>query len=117
MLLLGCLLAVGIAVAPRAILIIAWIFSDRWNVVWQGAFIVPLLGIVFLPFTTIMYMLTWKPAGITGWDWLWILLGLFLDLTNYAQGASERERIPGYDKAVNAVGGSGGSGTTTAGRG
>jgi hypothetical protein len=117
MLLLGCLLAVGIAVAPRAILIIAWIFSDRWTIVWQGAFLVPLLGIIFLPFTTIMYMLAWRPTGINGWDWLWILLGLFLDLTNYAQAGAERERIPGYNTAVKSVGGSGGSGTSSAGRG
>src|SRR6478752_5268454 len=111
MLILGCLLALGIAVAPRAVLILAWIFSDRWKVVWQGSFFIPLLGIVFLPFTTIMYMLAWKPTGISGWDWLWILLGLFLDLTNYAQGANNRKQIPGYDKATSAVG-SGGAGTT-----
>jgi hypothetical protein len=116
MLILGCLLAMGIAVAPRAVLVLAWIFSDRWNVVWQGSFFIPLLGIAFLPFTTIMYMLAWKPSGIAGWDWLWILLGLFLDLSNYAQGAAERQRIPGYDRAASAVG-SGGSGTTSTGRG
>ena len=68
--LLGCLLALGIAVAPRLMLILAWFFSDRWPIVWQGAFLVPLLGIIFLPFTTIMYMLTWTPRGIEGWDWL-----------------------------------------------
>ena len=34
MILLGCLLAFGLAVAPRAFLILAWIFSERWPVVW-----------------------------------------------------------------------------------
>jgi hypothetical protein len=117
MLLLGCILALGIAVAPRAVLIVAWIFSDRWVAVWHGAWIVPLLGIIFLPYTTIMYMLSLRPGGPVGTDWLWILLGLFLDLTNYAQAGVNRERIPGYEQTVNAVGRSGGSGTTTAGRG
>ena len=96
MILLGCLLAFGIAVAPRAVLILAWIFSDRWAIVWQGDFLWPLLGIVFLPFTTVMYMLAWKPTGIQGWDWLWILLGLFLDFTSYAQSAANRKNAPGY---------------------
>ena len=95
MILLGCLLAFGIAVAPRAFLILAWIFSDRWQVVWHGDFLAPLLGIIFLPFTTVMYMLAWTPTGIQGWDWLWILLGLFLDGTHYVQMANNRNNVPG----------------------
>ena len=84
MILLGCLLAFSIALAPRVVLVLAWIFSDRWDLVWQGDWIVPLLGILFLPFTTIMYMLTWTlTGGIEGWDWMWILLGLFLDVSKW----------------------------------
>jgi hypothetical protein len=84
MILLGCLLAFSIAVAPRVVLVLAWIFSDRWELVWQGDWIVPLLGIVFLPFTTLMYMLTWTlTGGIEGWDWMWILLGLMLDISKW----------------------------------
>lgn len=100
MILLGCLLAFGIAVAPRFFLILAWIFSDRWNIVWHGDFLMPLLGIIFLPFTTVMYMLAWSPTGIQGWDWLWILLGLFLDLTHYAQVAQNKNNIPGMPGAT-----------------
>ena len=88
MILLGCLLAFSIAVAPRLVLILAWIFSDRWQIVWQNDWVMPLLGIIFLPFTTIMYMLAWQPAGpgganIEGWDWMWILLGLILDISKW----------------------------------
>ena len=75
MILLGCLLAFGLAVAPRVILILAWLFSERWPIVWGGDFLVPLLGIAFVPYTTVMYMLIWSPTGIQGWDWLWILSG------------------------------------------
>jgi hypothetical protein len=88
MILLGCLLAFSIAVAPRLVLILAWIFSDRWQAVWQNDWVMPLLGIIFLPFTTVMYMLAWQPAvaggaNIEGWDWMWILLGLILDLSKW----------------------------------
>lgn len=84
MILLGCLLAFTIALAPRAVLVLAWIFSDRWQVVWQGGWIVPLLGIILLPYTTIMYMLVWTfTGGIEGLDWMWILLGLFLDISKW----------------------------------
>jgi hypothetical protein len=92
MILLGCLLAFGASVAPRLFLILAWIFSDRWPRVWGSDFILPLLGIIFLPYTTIMYMLVWTPTGINGWDWLWIILGLFLDLWKWSQVWANRQK-------------------------
>jgi hypothetical protein len=92
MILLGCLLAFGAAVAPRVFLVLAWIFSARWPLVWGGDFILPLLGIIFLPFTTIMYMLVWTPRGIDGWDWMWIILGLFLDLWKWSQVWANRQK-------------------------
>jgi hypothetical protein len=96
MILLGCLLAFSAAVAPRLVLILAWIFSDRWQAVWQGDFLMPLLGIIFLPYTTIMYMLAWSPAiagggNIEGWDWLWIILGVFLDIMKWGQMLANRK--------------------------
>jgi hypothetical protein len=92
MILLGCLLAFGLAIAPRVFLVLAWIFSDRWRVVWQGELLVPLLGIIFLPYTTIMYMLVWTPTGIQGWDWLWILLGVLLDIWKWQQIIQNRRQ-------------------------
>ena len=91
MILFGCLLAFSAAVAPRVVLILAWIFSDRWPLVWQDNWIMPLLGIIFLPYTTIMYLLTWTlTGGISGWDWLWIILGLFLDFMKWSQMIANR---------------------------
>ena len=57
------LLALGLAVAPRFFLVLAWIFSARWPIVWQGDFLIPLLGIIFAPYTTIMYLLVWTPTA------------------------------------------------------
>lgn len=94
MILLGCLLAFGLAVAPRAVLVLAWIFSERWTIVWGGDVLMPLLGIVFVPYTTVMYMLTWSPTGIEGWDWMWILLGLFLDVAHWGEVINKRKQVP-----------------------
>jgi hypothetical protein len=96
MILLALLLALGLAFAPRAMLILAWIFADRWPVVWGGDFLVPLIGIIVAPYTTIMYFLSWDPAGIQGTDWLWILLGVFLDVVHWVQVANNRKSVPGY---------------------
>ena len=97
MLLVGCAIAFLVALAPRVVLILAAIFSDRWDLVWQGNWFWPVLGIVFLPYTTVMYMLSWNPAtGISGFDWFWIILGVILDIMKWAQIANNRRGIPGY---------------------
>jgi hypothetical protein len=97
MLLFGCLIGIAIALAPRVVLILAAIFSDRWDLVWQGNWFWPLLGIIFAPYTTVMYMLSWNPVtGITGFDWFWIILGVMLDIMKWAQIANNRRGIPGY---------------------
>lgn len=100
MILVGCLLAFGIAFAPRIFLILAWIFSARWDLVWRDQWLVPLLGIIFLPYTTVMYMLVYTPTGIEGWDWMWIILGLLLDVMKWVQVYNNRNRVPGYPGAT-----------------
>jgi hypothetical protein len=72
---------------------------------WQSAFsdfaggniwwLWPVLGIVFLPWTTIMYVIV-APGGIVSWDWLWLGLMLVADIASYSGGAG-RKRIPGYE--------------------
>jgi hypothetical protein len=102
MLFLGCLLAFGAAFAPRVVLILAWIFSNRWDLVWKSNWFVPLLGIIILPYTTIMYMLAWNPVGgIQGWDWMWIGLGLLLDIMKWTQIYNNRRGVPGYPGGSN----------------
>lgn len=96
MILFGCLLAFGMAVAPRIFLVLAWIFSDRWALVWKEEFLLPLLGIIFLPYTTIMFMLTvsiglnGNVLPLAGTDWLWIALGLLLDFAKWGQVLTNR---------------------------
>ena len=66
-----------------------------------GSWFWPILGILFLPFTTLMYVLLWSATGLTGWDWMWLILAVFLDLTHYAGTAyGGRDRIPGYAKSA-----------------
>jgi hypothetical protein len=92
MILLGCLLALTAVVMPRVVLIGAWIFADRWVLVWDGAVLMPLLGIAFLPYTTIMYILVWHPDGIVGYAWVWLLMGFTLDLLKWGHVLTNRER-------------------------
>ena len=96
----GCLLAMAAASAPRVVLIFMWIVGPRVNAAFNN-FVVPLLGLIFLPYTTIMYVLVWNIAtGVSGWDWMWIGLGFMLDIMKWAQIAANRKQVPGYPEGA-----------------
>jgi len=93
----GCLLALAASVAPRLVFLFMWIFGTRINLVFD-TWIWPLLGVIFIPYTTIMYVLVWQVGvGIQGWDWLWIGLGLMLDIMKWGQIVANRNEVPGYE--------------------
>ena len=95
-----CFLSILAFLGPRAALAAWWIVDmTRFNAVYN-TFIVPFLGFIFLPFTTLMYTLVWVPAaGVTGFGWVWVGIALVLDIASYSGGAyGNRNRIPGYGR-------------------
>lgn len=97
----GCLLALGIGLAPRIFLIFAWIFSGRWDIVWRGDWLIPLLGIIFAPYTTVMYMLAWSaPGGVQGWEWMWVILGVLLDIMKWSSIVKYRKENEYYPASM-----------------
>ena len=96
MVLLGCWLAMLAAFAPRVVLIFMWIVGPRVNAAFN-TWIWPLLGLIFLPYTTIFFVLVWSPVtGVVGWDWVWIGMGVVLDLVKWGLIGENRRQIPGY---------------------
>ncbi len=85
-----CLFASMLAGAPRLALLIWWIADPHRFSMAFHSFVGPLLGIVFLPWTTIMYVAVYQ-GGVHGLDWLWIALGLVVDFGVYASNARARE--------------------------
>jgi hypothetical protein len=66
-----------------------------WSLAF-GSWLWPLLGLIFLPWTTLMYVLV-SQGGVTGFEWLWIGLSVVADIASYAGSAyGNRDRIPGY---------------------
>jgi hypothetical protein len=89
--LVGCLAMIG----PRFAAIVWWILDSA---LWARAFdtvLVPIVGILFLPWTTLAYVFV-SPGGIGGIDWLWIGIGIMLDLFSWGGGFGNRSRYRTY---------------------
>ena len=89
---MGCLLVLLAAISPRLALILVWIFTTLVDRAFEG-FLLPLLGLVFLPLTTLVYVLAYRPVtGVTGWGWFWVVLAVLFDLGSYGGGVFSRRR-------------------------
>ena len=99
----GCMIALLIGLAPRLVLISMAIFGERLALAYDS-WIIPLLGFFFLPYTTIFYALVWNAgAGVSGWDWIFVGLGLLLDIGKWALIFNYRHEVPGYPDSQGAV--------------
>jgi len=89
-----------VLIGPRIMGAFWWLFQPvRWNLAFSDWPIIwwlwPVLGLIFLPWTTIMYIIV-APGGVTGFDWVWLGLMLAADIVSYGGGAGRRQ-IPGYE--------------------
>lgn len=96
-----CFLLLLFVAGSRIAGIFYWLFRPAmWNAAFLGWPIVwwlwPVLGLIFLPFTTIMYVLM-APGGITGiWEWGFLILAVLLDVFGHGTGGwFNRDRMPG----------------------
>jgi hypothetical protein len=84
-----CLFTVLAFLGPRAALALWWLFDMSWFSRVYDTFIWPFLGFLFLPLTTLMWSVILKidPAtGVSGWNWIWIILALVGDILSYSGG-------------------------------
>jgi hypothetical protein len=85
-----CLLALLTGFFPRLGLVIVWIFTNEVDQAYD-TFILPLLGLIFLPLTTLVYALFYSPVGgVEGIEWFWVVLAFLLDIGALGAGARAR---------------------------
>jgi hypothetical protein len=78
-----CLVGGAAIIGPRFAILIWWIFGNKVELAFDS-WVWPLLGIVFLPWTTLAYLIAWQPGGIDGnLDILLVLAGVALDILTY----------------------------------
>src|SRR3954466_5508437 len=98
---MGCLFAMFAGIFPRLGLFIIWVARPALVDAAFDTWILPFLGIIFLPFATLIYVVLYTPGvGLSGWEWFWVVLAALLDVSHWAASATQRRQIPGCPKSA-----------------
>lgn len=80
---------------PRFAFLWVWLATARVELAFGGSFWVPLLGMLFLPWTALAYVLVWAPGfGVSALGWMVVALGFVLDIASYF-GRMAQQRYQG----------------------
>ena len=88
---MGCLFLLIAALSPRLAVALMWIFSP-WVDRAFDSFIWPLLGLILLPWTTLLYVTLWNTngRGVDGWEWIFVVFGVLADVASWGRSAYAR---------------------------
>lgn len=77
----------NVAFWPRLWIVAFWLFSDRIGAAFSS-WVIPAVGFVLLPWTTLLYAWMWAIGSteVTGWEWIIVAIGLFSDLFFWIAG-------------------------------
>ncbi len=91
----GCLVIFFGAFFPRAAIVFLELFTD-FNDRAFDSFWVGFTGFLFLPYTTLAFVLmdNWIDP-INGFGWFVVALGFIADVSSYAGSAQSRRRVAG----------------------
>ena len=88
-----CLLLFVVLLFPRIALVLMWLSSTYLPRAYHGGLLIPLIGFIFMPLTTIVY--AWElNSGMptTGVNLLWLLIAVVIDLGGLGGGAHRQSR-------------------------
>jgi hypothetical protein len=103
---MACLFGLFASFFPRLGSLFIWLARPKlFSAAFGGNWLWPLLGIILLPFTTLMYVILWSPGiGLIGWDWFWLGTAVLIDLMHWSSLLySNRSRVPGYQTTPKVV--------------
>ena len=87
-------------IGPRAAILFWWLTDPaRWTLTFSSNMLVPALGFLFLPWTTLLYVLVWSTGGLSVLGLALVGLGFLGDLGTYGGGAfGNKDRAQSYYK-------------------
>lgn len=92
---MGCLFVLFASLFPRLGVLVIWLARPIYFAnAFGGSLLAPVLGVIFLPFTTLLYVLMWSPtSGVGGLDWVWLIVAALIDIGGWASsGYANRDR-------------------------
>ncbi len=93
-----CMLTTLIFLGPRFAILVWWLIRPVYVGAAIESWLLTLLAWLFLPWTVLMYLIVY-PNGITGFDWVWLILGIVADVASYSGGFyGNRNAVPGYSE-------------------
>ncbi len=104
-----CLTTIFLVLGSRIALLLWWLADpQRFDLAFKDlglpgvAYAIPVwiwtvLGGIFLPWTTLAYLLVF-PDGVVGYEWLVLGIGLLIDVAGHGGGYHHRHRIPVYQR-------------------
>ena len=91
---MGCLFAIMAGLFPRLALFIVWVARPALVNAAFDTWLWPLLGIIFLPFATLMYVILYTPGvGLIGGEWFWVILAAILDVGHLLAAIARRRQL------------------------
>ena len=90
-----CFLASLALVGPRLAFLVLMLspYGQAKAAVAFNTLFWPLLGFLFLPWTTLTYVLVFP---VYGFGWFWLALGVVLDIATYSSAAYRRHDLEYY---------------------
>lgn len=82
-----------IAGLARLALLVLWVTTPLVSRVFSGNWVWPLLGLIFLPITSLVYIMVHTLNGsVSGWAWAWVVAAVFADFAAHAAPAASNRR-------------------------
>jgi len=92
-----CFWSVLVLFGPRLAIMIWWFIRPGYYAVVFNSFFAAILGMVFLPWTTLMYLIVYGANGIVGFDYAWLAMAILMDIASYGGSAyGNRKKVSGY---------------------
>ena len=88
-----CLLVLVILFFPRVVLVLMFLFTNYLQRAFNHTLLLPLLGFIFLPITTIVY--AWEVNNglvLGGINLLWLILAVIIDVSGWGGGGAHARR-------------------------
>ena len=88
---MGCFVLLFALIGPRVAILATWVLTDVLGRAYDG-WLVPTLGFVLLPWTTLAYAWMYDSGReVSGLEWFLVVLAFLADLSSYAGSRRARD--------------------------